>query len=133
MDLLRLLGYSGGTGTEWMNGLDKLASDEWSATVRAGDGLSEPVLGLADWLAARAREQIGKDAPDFVLLFDQWEEIPRDGEEAFNRWRSMTRTVCGPTSVSHRRTSRWTFPTRPGRVLRPRRCGRVRFGSAATV
>ena len=84
VDLLRLLDYSGGTGTEWMNGLDKLASDEWSATVRAGDGLSEPVLGLADWLAARAREQIGKDTPDFVLLFDQWEEIPRDGEEAFN-------------------------------------------------
>ena len=84
VDFLRLLDYSGGTGTEWMNGLDKLASDEWSAAVRAGDGLSEPVLVLADWLAARAREQIGKDTPDFVLLFDHWEEIPRDGEEAFN-------------------------------------------------
>ena len=59
--LFKLFDYWGGEGTELFDALDVVASPEWAAAVRAGDGLSADVLVYADDLAAAARKLLASD------------------------------------------------------------------------
>ena len=61
--MLQALDYGGGTGLEWLDALDRVASPEWAAAVRAGDGLPADVLKYADGLAANARRQLANSTP----------------------------------------------------------------------
>ena len=67
--LLELFDYSGGEGNEWLDALDAVASAEWAAAVRAGDGLPADVLQYADGLAANAREQLSSSQPEISGYF----------------------------------------------------------------
>ena len=83
VELLRSFDYAGGTGMEWLNALDAVAGEEWAAAVRAGDGLPAAVLRHADSLAASAREQLRRGAPDFAELFEELEQQTDDDYWAF--------------------------------------------------
>ena len=59
--LFKLFDYWGGEGTELFDALDRVASPEWAAAVRAGDGLSADVLAYADGMADAARKLLAGD------------------------------------------------------------------------
>ena len=61
--MLRALDYGGGTGLEWLDALDEVASPEWAVAVRAEDGLPADVLRYADGLAANARRLLASSTP----------------------------------------------------------------------
>ena len=67
LNIVRLLNRMGGTGTELLDALDKVASSEWAAAVRAGDGLPTDVLSYADGLAANARKALLSGEPHLSL------------------------------------------------------------------
>ena len=78
--MARALDYGGGTGLEWLDALDEVASPEWAAAVRAGDGLPADVLRYADGLAANARMQLANSTPRMtVSMYGPYV----DGYEAF--------------------------------------------------
>ena len=78
--MLRALDYGGGTGLEWLDALDEVASPEWAAAVRAGDGLPADVLQYADGLAANARMKLANSTPRMtVSMYGPYV----DGYEAF--------------------------------------------------
>ena len=69
INMLRLLDRWAGTGTEYLDALDTVASPGWAAAVRAGDGLPADVLVYADGLAANALEQLSSGQPEISGYF----------------------------------------------------------------
>ena len=69
INILRVLDRWAGTGTEYLDALDRVASPGWAAAVRAGDGLPADVLQYADGLAANALEQLSIGQPEISGYF----------------------------------------------------------------
>ena len=67
VNMLWLLDRWGGSGTEFLDALDAVASPGWAAAVRAGDGLPADVLVYADGLAANAREILASGDPEISV------------------------------------------------------------------
>ena len=128
---LRLLDYGGGTGMEWLNAVDKVASPEWATAVRAGNGLPAPVLRFADVLAAHAREQAGMGDPDIVLVLEAMEQSS-DEQTAFVELAkydpNCLRADIGPPREVE--PENIPDPPRPGATTTTLRSGSVRVSGA---
>ena len=68
VDDLRYFHRISGSGTEWLNAVETVASEEWRAAVFVGDTLPPAVLRYADALAGLARRELGRTDPLIMVV-----------------------------------------------------------------
>ena len=125
VDDLRYFHRISGSGTEWLNAVETVASEEWRAAVFVGDTLPPAVLRYADALAGLARRELGRTDPLIMVV----ELGPVTGGDDY--WAFVDAAKRDPNclraELNNRPAEELILPTTPSTTIRT---GTVTLGGA---